>query len=37
LCVDIAPTRRALGWAPPISVDEGLRAAAEAYLREARG
>ena len=37
LCVDIAPTRRLLGWAPPVSVDEGLRAAAEAFLREARG
>src|SRR5688572_4249094 len=37
LCVDIGPTRRLLGWAPPVSVDEGLRAAAEAFLREARG
>lgn len=37
LCVDSAPTRQLLGWAPPLSVDEGLRAAAEAYLREARG
>jgi UDP-glucose 4-epimerase len=37
LCVDMAPTRRLLGWAPPVSVDEGLRAAAEAFLREARG
>jgi UDP-glucose 4-epimerase len=35
--VDSAPTRRLLGWAPPLSVDEGLRVAAEAYLREARG
>ena len=37
LCVDSAPTRRLLGWAPPVSVDEGLRAAAEGFLREARG
>jgi nucleoside-diphosphate-sugar epimerase len=37
LCVDIAPTRRSLGWAPPVSVDDGLRTAAEAFLSEARG
>jgi UDP-glucose 4-epimerase len=37
LVLDSAPTRRLLGWAPPVSVDEGLHAAAEAYLREARG
>lgn len=36
LCVDIAPTRRLLSWSPPIGVDEGLRAAAEAFLRETR-
>jgi UDP-glucose 4-epimerase len=36
LCVDIAPTRRLLGWAPPVSVDDGLRATAEAFLRETR-
>lgn len=36
LCVDIAPTRRLLGWAPPVGVDAGLRMAAEAYLRETR-
>jgi nucleoside-diphosphate-sugar epimerase len=36
LCVDSAPTRQLLGWTPPVSVDEGLRTAAEAFLREAR-
>lgn len=36
LCVDIAPTRSLLGWAPPLSVDEGLRTAAEAFLLETR-
>jgi nucleoside-diphosphate-sugar epimerase len=36
LCVDIAPTRQLLQWAPPMSVDEGLRTAAEAFLRETR-
>jgi nucleoside-diphosphate-sugar epimerase len=31
LQVDIAKTRRLLGWNPPISVDEGLRRAAEGF------
>ena len=32
LQVDITHTREVLGWAPPVSVDEGLRATAEWYL-----
>lgn len=35
LQVDICKTKRVLEWAPPISVDEGLRQAAEGYWREA--
>lgn len=35
LQVDICRTKRVLEWAPPISVDEGLRQAAEGYWREA--
>lgn len=35
LQVDISKTKRVLGWAPPITVDQGLRKAAEGYLREA--
>lgn len=35
LQVDISKTRQLLGWEPPLSVDEGLRKAAEGYLREA--
>ncbi|MDM0053471.1 SDR family oxidoreductase [Variovorax sp. J22R115] len=35
LQVDIAKTRRLLSWTPPVSVHEGLRRAAEGYLREA--
>lgn len=35
LQVDISKTRLLLGWVPPLSVDEGLRKAAEGYLREA--
>ena len=35
LQVDISKTRQLLGWAPPLSVDEGLKKAAEGYLREA--
>ncbi|WP_431796732.1 SDR family oxidoreductase [Cupriavidus metallidurans] len=35
LQVDITKTRQVLGWQPPVSVDEGLRKAAEGYLREA--
>lgn len=35
LQVDISKTRQLLGWTPPLSVDEGLRKAAEGYLREA--
>lgn len=34
LQVDISKTRDLLGWTPPISVDEGLRLAAEGFLRE---
>jgi UDP-glucose 4-epimerase len=33
LCVDIAATRRRLGWSPPVSVDEELRQAAEAFAK----
>ena len=36
LQVDIAPTRTLLGWAPPVSLDEGLRRTAQAFLAEAR-
>jgi nucleoside-diphosphate-sugar epimerase len=32
LQLDIAKTRQLLGWAPPVSVDEGLRRAAEGFL-----
>ena len=35
LQVDISKTQQLLGWAPPLSVDEGLKKAAEGYLREA--
>jgi nucleoside-diphosphate-sugar epimerase len=35
LQVDISRTRELLGWNPPISVDEGLRRAAEGFRREA--
>jgi nucleoside-diphosphate-sugar epimerase len=35
LQVDISKTRQLLGWSPPLSVDEGLKKAAEGYLREA--
>lgn len=31
LQMDIAKTRRLLGWTPPVSVDEGLRLAAEGF------
>ena len=34
LQVDISKTRELLGWTPPISVDEGLRRAAEGFWRE---
>lgn len=34
LQVDIDPTRARLGWSPPVSLDEGLRRAAQAYLAE---
>jgi nucleoside-diphosphate-sugar epimerase len=34
LQVDISQTRAVLGWIPPISVDEGLRKTAEAFLRD---
>lgn len=35
LQVDISKTQQLLGWTPPLSVDEGLKTAAEGYLREA--
>jgi len=35
LQVDIVKTQQLLGWNPPISVDEGLRRAAEGFRREA--
>lgn len=35
LQVDISSTRNLLGWAPPVTVDEGLKMAAEGFLREA--
>jgi len=35
LQVDISKTRELLGWSPPVSVDEGLRRAAEGFRREA--
>jgi nucleoside-diphosphate-sugar epimerase len=35
LQVDGGKARRLLGWTPPLSVDEGLRQAAEGYVREA--
>ena len=35
LQVDISKTRQLLGWVPPLSVDDGLKRAAEGYLREA--
>ena len=34
LQVDISKTRELLGWTPPITVDEGLRRAAEGFRRE---
>jgi len=34
LQVDISKTQQLLGWTPPLSVDEGLKRAAEGYLRE---
>lgn len=35
LQVDISKTRQLLGWRPPVSVDAGLKEAAEGYWREA--
>jgi UDP-glucose 4-epimerase len=35
LQVDISKTRQLLGWTPPLTVDEGLKRAAEGYLHEA--
>ena len=35
LQVDISATCATLGWSPPVSLDEGLRRAAQAYLAEA--
>jgi nucleoside-diphosphate-sugar epimerase len=34
LQVDISKTKELLGWRPPFSVNEGLKKAAEGYLRE---
>jgi nucleoside-diphosphate-sugar epimerase len=34
LQVDIGKARELLGWTPPLSLDEGLRRAAQAYLAE---
>jgi nucleoside-diphosphate-sugar epimerase len=34
--VDIAPTRRCLGWSPPISVDVALERTIDWYLRDGR-
>ena len=34
LQVDMSKTTELLGWTPPFSVDEGLKKAAEGYLRE---
>ena len=31
LQVDISKTRELLGWSPPLSVDEGLKKAAQGY------
>lgn len=33
LQLDITKTRQLLGWTPPVSVDDGLRRAAEGFLR----
>lgn len=35
LQVDISKAQQLLGWTPPLFVDEGLKRAAEGYLREA--
>ena len=34
LQVDIEKTRRLLGWCPPLTLDQGLKKAAEGYVRE---
>ena len=34
LQVDIEKTRQLLGWSPPLTVDQGLKKAAEGYVRE---
>ena len=34
LQIDMSKTQKLLGWCPPFSVDEGLKKAAEGYLRE---
>lgn len=36
LQVDSEPTRRTLGWCPPVDVDQALRATARAFLAEQR-
>lgn len=37
LCVDITKIRRELGWTPPFTMDEGLQATAEWYLKASKG
>jgi len=34
LQVDIEKTRELLGWRPPLTLDQGLKKAAEGYVRE---
>ena len=34
LQVDIEKTRQLLGWSPPLTLNQGLKKAAEGYLRE---
>lgn len=36
LQVDVSKAHRTLGWAPPVSVDDGLRRTAEHFLRQGR-
>ena len=33
LAVDVSRTRHALGWTPPLSLDEGLARTVESYLK----
>ena len=34
LQIDMSKTQKLLGWRPPFSVEDGLKKAAEGYLRE---